>query len=283
MQDDQQGAARPIRALLRGLAALEALNEGDGLSVTDVARHVKLPRTTAYRILETLRAGGYVVRDANDELFRPTVRVRRLAGGLPNEPWVAEFATPLLRHLCKDVLWPIMLDMVRGGRLQLRMVTDDISPVVLNPHTAGGESSLTMSAAGVMRLAAASAQERELLLRIARSEGASEDECAFAAAAAQEAERCGYALDLRDMDGEAAVAAPIFDGDKRLRAVVSMRYIKSALKPEAVVADYLPQLQACAVRIGAEIPLNADIGPAIAPDPANDPYERALRAMSGGH
>jgi sugar-specific transcriptional regulator TrmB len=57
---------RPIRALLRGLEALAALQSGDGLTVTETARRAKLPRTTAYRVLETLRLGGYVIRDDSD-------------------------------------------------------------------------------------------------------------------------------------------------------------------------------------------------------------------------
>lgn len=66
MQPDHQEAVRPIRALLRGLEAMAVLSCSRGLTVTETARRAKLPRTTTYRILETLRAGGYVLRDEND-------------------------------------------------------------------------------------------------------------------------------------------------------------------------------------------------------------------------
>jgi DNA-binding IclR family transcriptional regulator len=66
---------RPIRSLLRGLDALGALINADGLTVTETARKAKLPRTTAYRVLETLRLGGYVMRDEND-LYRATEKAR---------------------------------------------------------------------------------------------------------------------------------------------------------------------------------------------------------------
>jgi DNA-binding IclR family transcriptional regulator len=59
-------AVRPIRSLLRGLDVLEAVKGQEGLTVTEAARRVRLPRTTAYRILETLRAGGHVIRDEVD-------------------------------------------------------------------------------------------------------------------------------------------------------------------------------------------------------------------------
>lgn len=57
---------RPIRALLRGLQALSVLDPNDGLTVSETARRAKLPRTTVYRILETLRHGGYVARDESE-------------------------------------------------------------------------------------------------------------------------------------------------------------------------------------------------------------------------
>lgn len=66
MQAASQEPVRPIRALLRGLDALAVLSTSRGLTVTETARRARLPRTTAYRILETLRAGGYVARDEHD-------------------------------------------------------------------------------------------------------------------------------------------------------------------------------------------------------------------------
>lgn len=62
---------RPIRSLLRGLDVMAALAEGEGLTVTQAARKVRLPRTTTYRVLETLRVGGYVQRDEHDR-YRQT-------------------------------------------------------------------------------------------------------------------------------------------------------------------------------------------------------------------
>jgi IclR helix-turn-helix domain len=66
MQPANQEAVRPIRALLRGLEAIAVLSASRGLTVTETARRAKLPRTTTYRILETLRSGGYVTRDEHD-------------------------------------------------------------------------------------------------------------------------------------------------------------------------------------------------------------------------
>lgn len=75
---------RPIRSLLRGLDALAALKDGDGLTVTETAKRARLPRTTAYRVLETLRLGGYVERDADDR-YRPSEKAQTLAAAYASE------------------------------------------------------------------------------------------------------------------------------------------------------------------------------------------------------
>jgi IclR family transcriptional regulator, mhp operon transcriptional activator len=57
-------STRPIRSLMRGLDALTVLNLRDGATVSEVVQEVRLPRTTVYRILETLCDAGFVFRDA---------------------------------------------------------------------------------------------------------------------------------------------------------------------------------------------------------------------------
>lgn len=74
---------RPIRSLLRGLDALAALSGADGLTVTETARKARLPRTTAYRVLETLRLGGFVERDGDDR-YRATEKAKSLGFAYAN-------------------------------------------------------------------------------------------------------------------------------------------------------------------------------------------------------
>ena len=71
-------STRPIRALMRGLDALTVLNLRNGATVSEVAHEIRLPRTTVYRILETLCNAGFVFRDAADDRYRLTIRVRSL-------------------------------------------------------------------------------------------------------------------------------------------------------------------------------------------------------------
>lgn len=246
---------RPIRALLRGLEALEALNRRDGLTVSEVAAATRLPRTTAYRILETLCAGGFVVRDDIDDRYRPTLRVRALAEGFADDGWIREIARPELEALCKRILWPVMLSTIDRGKLVLRVATDRLSPLALERYGPGMELPLTASAGGIMRLACASEAERDALLAQASADGVDSAEVEIAARAAREAVQRGYALDLRTVQGEASVAVPVRDRRDSVRAIVCMRFIRSALSVERVVAEFVPALLAAAETIGAVIPL----------------------------
>ena len=76
-------STRPIRALMRGLDALTILNLRDGATVSEVAQEIHLPRTTVYRILETLCNAGFVFRDAADERSLPATEtnLRQFLGG----------------------------------------------------------------------------------------------------------------------------------------------------------------------------------------------------------
>src|SRR5258707_1915259 len=102
-------STRPIRALMRGLDALTVLNLRDGATVSEVAHEIRLPRTTVYRILETLCNSGFVYRDGADERYRLTILVRGLSGGFDDEAWVSQIAKPMIYGFVAGKLWAVRL------------------------------------------------------------------------------------------------------------------------------------------------------------------------------
>jgi DNA-binding IclR family transcriptional regulator len=68
-----------IRSTRKTLAAITLLNQHDALRVSEVARELSLPRTTAFRILETLRELGYVERHEHDGRYAVTEHVLTLS------------------------------------------------------------------------------------------------------------------------------------------------------------------------------------------------------------
>ena len=142
-------STRPIRALMRGLDALTVLNMRDGATVSEVAHEIRLPRTTVYRILETLCNAGFVFRDEGDDRYRLTLKVRALSGGFDDEAWVKQIAKPLIHELCRDIVWPIALSTPSGGAMIGRETTDHASPLATDRLSAGLRAPMLGSAAGL--------------------------------------------------------------------------------------------------------------------------------------
>ncbi len=137
--NDEAGreSTRPIRALNRGLEVLTELNRLERAAINTLANAVGLPRTTTYRILETLRLAGYIERDSYDDCYRPTIMVRALADGFDDEAMVAHIAKPHLASLCASIVWPIAIATPSGTAMVIRETTDRQSPLALEQYGAG--------------------------------------------------------------------------------------------------------------------------------------------------
>jgi len=138
--DDIEGereSTRPIRALNRGLEVLTELNRLERAPINTLAGAVRLPRTTTYRILETLRLAGYVVRDPHDDCYRPTIMVRALSEGFDDEAMVAHIAKPHLTALGAEIVWPVAIATPSGATMMIRETTDRESPLALERYSAG--------------------------------------------------------------------------------------------------------------------------------------------------
>src|SRR5271154_6328477 len=141
-------STRPIRALMRGLDALTVLNLRDGATVSEVAQEIRLPRTTVYRILETLCNAGFVFRDASDDRYRLTIMVRALSGGFDDEAWVTRIAKPLIEELGREIVWPVSIATLLGTTMIVRETTDHSTPLAIERYSAGYRAALLASATG---------------------------------------------------------------------------------------------------------------------------------------
>ncbi len=162
--DGTRESTRPIRALNRGLEVLTELNRLERAAINTLAAAAGLPRTTTYRILETLRLAGYVDRDAHDDCYRPTIMVRALSDGFDDEALVAHIAKPLLAALGEQIVWPVAVATPSGSTMMIRETTDASSPLALEQYSAGVRVPMLASAAGRAYLAFCPAAQRDALL-----------------------------------------------------------------------------------------------------------------------
>jgi IclR family transcriptional regulator, mhp operon transcriptional activator len=249
-------STRPIRALMRGLDALTVLNARDGATVSEVAQEIRLPRTTVYRILETLCDAGFVFRDGIDDRYRLTIQVRSLSDGFDDEAWVTRIAKPTIHELCREVVWPISVSTLSGTTMLVRECTDHSSPLAIERHSAGFREPLLTTASGRVFLAHSSAPQREALIEILARSNKEEDKPARARADLSrllaQIKAAGYATVTRTRRQveEVSLSVPILLNDQVV-ASLTARFASSAMPLKGGLERFLPKLRQCAAKISA--------------------------------
>lgn len=103
-----------VPGLERGLLLLCEFSRKDRtLTAPELARRLKLPRSTIFRLLTTLEAMGFVTRNGNE--YRLGMAVLRLGFEYLASLELTELGQPLLNRLCDEIRYPCNL-VVRDGR-----------------------------------------------------------------------------------------------------------------------------------------------------------------------
>jgi IclR family transcriptional regulator, mhp operon transcriptional activator len=247
-------STRPIRALVRGLDALTMLNLRNGATVSEIAQQIRLPRTTTYRILETLTHAGYVYRDPADDRYRLTIMVHRLADGFDDDAWVTQIARPCIDDLGNDVLWPVAIASLSGTQMLVRETTDHRSPLAVERISPGMRLPLLSTAVGRAHLAFCPALQRESLLEILRRSTNDSDKLAHNRPELdkilEDTRARGYssAVHPRRVSDEITMAVPVLLEDTVLGAVV-IRFAEKAVPFKIAVERFVPKLREAAQRI----------------------------------
>jgi IclR family mhp operon transcriptional activator len=256
-QEAERESTRPIRALNRGLEVLTQLNRLERAAINTLASAVRLPRTTTYRILETLRLAGYVDRDAHDDCYRPTILVRALSDGFDDEAMVAHVAKPHLAALGAQIVWPVAVATPSGATMMIRETTDRQSPLALEQYTAGIRVPMLGSAAGRAYLAYCSNQQRDALLELLARSSLPEDRLARSRVDVDRllnetrTQGFGMAHRARRVSEETSLAIPVRAKD-RILATVTVRYAATAVPLRTAVEQFLPKMREVAQKIEAE-------------------------------
>ncbi len=247
-------STRPIRALMRGLDALTILNLRDGATVSEVVQEIRLPRTTVYRILQTLCDAGFVYRDPADDRYRLTVLVRGLSDGFDDEPWVTQIAKPFIHELSREIVWPVAVATQSGTAMLVRETTDHSSPVTVERYSAGFRVPLLTSATGLAYLAHCPPAQRDMLIDVLARSTRPEDKLARTPAELQplldKIRAQGYATAHRNGSAteDITISVPVALPD-RVLAGLTLRFAASALPLPSALARFLPKLRDCADKI----------------------------------
>ena len=257
-------ANQELRSLKRGLTVLTLLNQTENLSITELARHLKLPRTTAERILLTLLAEGYVQRVPDDKRYRLSSKVCSLSGGFSEDCWIVQTATPLLFHVTEQIGWPMAIATPSSDRMEVRITTDRATSLWLSRRRVGANIPMLNASSGLIAYAFASHAEQALLQQLlARSKDATNRERAANPRTLelliQPVLDRGFAFQPPPNNNpEQSVAVPIFIHGRYVASLL-MIYMTQAMTCATVVERYVPLLKTLSTRIGAAAQAHREI------------------------
>ncbi|MSO97544.1 MAG: winged helix-turn-helix transcriptional regulator [Rhodospirillaceae bacterium] len=246
-----------VRSLKRGLDILRLLNRHNGLTVTETADQLNLPRPTAFRLLRTLERLGYIFRDEADKKYRLTDQVRSLSHGYDQEEWLPKVARPIMVEICKKILWPLTIATNMGSHMLVRDSTHDVSPFAMWRHRGGFSVPLLHTAAGQVYLAFSNKDVRQALIEQALSEDS--QSLAKASTMMQTFQR---GLEKVAADGHAAIKVPdqnhcafsvpiMVDGE--IFAVLSVSFYPTTMSLKQAIDTFAAPLKDGAARIGKSL------------------------------
>lgn len=254
----EESKSDKVRALERGLAMLELVNDEGGVRPAEAARRLQMPRPTAHRLLETLEDLGYVRRSPSDNRFLVTIRTRRLSGGYDSDVQLSQAVGPLLSRLLHDLVWPVNIATYRAGRMVVRETTHQRSPLSIDRAMLGREVPVLRTASGRAYLSFCSPPEREEIIQLLKAQNDPADEPLLSPGAIEEligtCQRQGYGARLNEafVPKTSSVALPILV-DGRACGCISIIWLTSAMTAHRAIKTFVPPLRDAAAMIAKRV------------------------------
>jgi DNA-binding IclR family transcriptional regulator len=209
-------AGRPThQSLGRGLQILEAVATlRGGATLADVARRMKLARSTTHYLMQALVNLGYLSQQSDGRNYQLGLKVFRLAGRSLTSEQIAATAMPILNELCQLTHESVAIGICRGDTVTLVATRDTDGPVRV-VQSAGAQRPVHCTALGKVLLAWMPAAERSRFVSGLRFEKLTPKSIVQRASFERELRRvrsAGYAIDDEEFIlGVRCLAAPVFD------------------------------------------------------------------------
>jgi IclR family mhp operon transcriptional activator len=234
-----------VKSLKKALRALTFLNCHGESTVTEVADAIGVPRTTSYRLLETLAAEGYVEKQPHSHIYRLTSMVQKLSSGFGDCDLVLEVAKPRINQIGGELRWPLALATPVGSDMMVRVITDHDTPFAIDRYFIGFRVPMLRAPAGLCFLAHCDDDQRDSILDLIRRSTADDvdpqidRELEFRL---DQIRRQGYCHIRFPEYREGGLGVPLF-ADGRVIGGIVMRYIKSTIRAAQIEEHYVPIVQ----------------------------------------
>lgn len=254
-----------IPAVERALQALDLLCAGGPApGVREVAARLGVPRSTTYRILNTLEAHGVARRDAAGR-YTPGPRLLAYARAVPQGADLVTLAMPVLEELAREARATAKLSVLDGDAALVVAVAP--GPGAYSVATQVGRR-FPLHAGAASKVLAAHAPEparaRLLAGKLPRATPRTITDPRTLAEVLAKARREGIATDLAEfVDGVHAMAAPVFGPEGDCVAAISIAHLPT--EPPERLAVIEAAIRAAAQRLGRGLGGGAERSPPDSP------------------
>jgi len=244
-----------VRSVRRAIRILEAFREGPSLTVTELSRALKLPKSSVYELVSTLAAEGLVKKEDSSNRYRLGLRLVELARAANHELEVHQVARPLIEKLRDEFNETVQLTVLDGEEI-LYVDGCESSRQLRTFFQFGDRAPLYCTALGKAILANLPSGQIERYLRRRGLKAFTPGTLTEPAALRHDLRRTaarGYSVD--DMEHEEdvrCVAAPIRDREGRAFAALSVSGPAHRLKP-ARDAEIARRVMAAAEQISRRL------------------------------
>ena len=209
-----------MRSVQRILAVFESFtSEKSSLTLQEIAGRIGLPKSTTFRLVQSLEKAGYLVR-LEDQQYCLSFRFTRLSGLVKSTLGIREIARPTASELAERTKETVSLHMVSGGK---RVCIDAIATAApLRSVTQPGEQAPLTAGSSSKTLAAylPSKELAPIVTRISRTTGRAQSDVRAELTRIREQ---GYAVSHGErVLGVSAISAPIKDANEQVHHCLSV-------------------------------------------------------------
>lgn len=248
----EEDSVTSVRSLERGLRLLQAMNRSPHASVTLLAREIGIPRSTAYRLLDTLVRLGFVTSTVGG--YALARNVRTLSDGFIDEAWL-EIAWREMVELSKALIWPTSLATSEAATMVLRRTTHELSTMSIDYGMAGRRFPITETAAGRVYLAFCPPAERQLILSMPAAHAVAPTQLDHTLLEERLVKIRERGFDTRVggvVERTASLSVPVMV-DERVVCSIAIIFIASAMPIERAIEQFEQPMKSMAARISQSV------------------------------
>lgn len=235
-----------VKSVKKVLRALMFLNSNGDSTVSEVAKGIGVPRTTAYRLLQTLSGEGYLQKQPHSDVYRMTSMVQRLSSGFSDTDMIIEVANPLINTVGREIRWPLALATPRGQNMVVRVTTDYDTSLAIDRYMIGFTTPILHSPTGLCYLAYCDDEIRQSVISSVRSADYTPEDYPYQGSHLnyylQQIRSRGYCHICYKEYPEGGLAVPLLVGGKIAGGLI-MRYMKATVKTDQLERTYLPAMR----------------------------------------